>query len=212
MNSGLEWDEQYDKICDATQMLFHDEDMTRSQLLKPAVFAPNTHWNYSSGTTNLLSGILRKQFKTHQEYLDFWYSALIDKIGMHSMVIETDMAGNYVGSSYGWATTRDWSKLGLLYLHKGNWNGEQIFNASWEKYVSTPTNTSEGKYGAHFWLNADGFYPDAPRDMYSCNGFNGQKIFIIPSRDLVIVRLGLTGDAKFDFNGLLKGISGSIKK
>jgi CubicO group peptidase (beta-lactamase class C family) len=212
MNSGLEWDEHYDRICDATEMLFHDEDMSRSQLLKPAVFKPNTHWNYSSGTTNLLSGILRKQFKTYQEYLDFWYSALIDKIGMHSMMIETDMAGNYVGSSYAWATTRDWSKLGLLYLHKGNWNGEQLFDASWAKYVSTPTNTSNGKYGAHFWLNADGFYPDAPRDMYSCNGFNGQKVFIIPSRDLVIVRLGLTGDAKFDFNGLLKRIVGSVKK
>ena len=212
MNSGLEWEEAYDKICDATEMLFHDQDMSRSQLLKPAVFKPNTHWNYSSGTTNLLSGILRKQFKTHQEYLDFWYSALIDKIGMHSMIVETDMAGNYVGSSYAWATTRDWSKLGLLYLHKGNWNGEQLFDTSWAKYVSTPTNTSEGRYGAQFWLNAGGFYPDAPRDMYSCNGFQGQKVYIIPSHDLVIVRLGLTGDAKFDFNGLLKGIVGSVKK
>jgi len=212
MNSGLEWDEHYDRICDATEMLFQDEDMSRSQLLKPAVFKPNTHWNYSSGTTNLLSGILLKQFKTHQEYLDFWYSALIDKIGMHSMVIETDMAGNYVGSSYGWATTRDWSKLGLLYLHKGSWNGEQLFDASWAKYVSTPTNTSEGRYGAQFWLNAGGFYPDAPRDMYSCNGFQGQKVYIIPSMDLVIVRMGLTGDSDFDFNGLLKGIVGSVKK
>jgi CubicO group peptidase (beta-lactamase class C family) len=212
MNSGLEWDEYYDRICDATQMLYQAEDMTRTQLLKPAIFKPNTHWNYSSGTTNLLSGILRKQFKTHQEYLDFWYSALIDKIGMHSMLIETDMAGNYVGSSYAWATIRDWSKLGLLYLHKGNWNGEQIFDASWSKYVSTPTNTSNGKYGAQFWLNAGGFYPDAPRDMYSCNGFQGQKVFIIPSQDLVIVRMGLTGDTKFDFNSLLKGIVGSVKK
>lgn len=212
MNSGLEWEEAYDKICDATEMLFHDQDMSRSQLLKPAVFKPNTHWNYSSGTTNLLSGILRKQFKTHQEYLDFWYSALIDKIGMHSMIVETDMAGNYVGSSYAWATTRDWSKLGLLYLHKGNWNGEQLFDAIWAKYVSTPTNSSNGKYGAHFWLNADGFYPDAPRDMYSCNGFQGQKVYIILSMDLVIVRMGLTGDSDFDFNGLLKGIVGSVKK
>jgi CubicO group peptidase (beta-lactamase class C family) len=210
MNSGLEWEEAYDKICDATEMLFHDEDMTRSQLLKPAIFKPNTHWNYSSGTTNLLSGILRKQFKTHQEYLDFWYSALIDKIGMHSMVVETDMVGNYVGSSYAWATTRDWSKLGLLYLHKGNWNGEQLFDASWAKYVSTPTNTSEGRYGAQFWLNAGGYYPDVPRDMYACNGFQGQKVFIIPSQDLVIVRMGLTGDSKFDFNGLLKGIVGCV--
>lgn len=212
MNSGLEWEEYYDRICDATQMLYQAVDMSKTQLLKPAVFKPNTHWNYSSGTTNLLSGILRKQFKTHQEYLDFWYSALIDKIGMHSMIVETDMAGNYVGSSYAWATTRDWSKLGLLYLHKGNWNGEQIFDASWAKYVSTPTNTSEGRYGAQFWLNAGGFYPDAPRDMYSCNGFQGQKVYIIPSQDLVIVRMGLTGDAKFDFNGLLKGVVGSVKK
>jgi CubicO group peptidase (beta-lactamase class C family) len=211
MNSGLEWEEEYDRICDATQMLYQEEDMTRSQLIKPAVFKPNTHWNYSSGTTNLLSGILRKQFKTHQEYLDFWYSALIDKIGMHSMLIETDMAGNYVGSSYGWATTRDWSKLGLLYLHKGNWNGEQLFDASWAKYVSTPTNTSHGRYGAQFWLNAGGFYPDAPRDMYSCNGYQGQKVYIIPSQDLVIVRMGLTGDSQFDFNGLLSGIVGSVK-
>jgi CubicO group peptidase (beta-lactamase class C family) len=210
MNSGLEWEEKYDKICDATQMLFQTEDMSRSQLLKPAIFKPNTHWNYSSGTTNLLSGILRKQFKTHQEYLDFWYSALIDKIGMHSMIVETDMAGNYVGSSYAWATTRDWSKLGLLYLHKGNWNGEQLFYASWAKYVSTPTNGSGGDYGAHFWLNAGGYYPDAPRDLYSANGFQGQKVFIIPSQDLVIVRMGLSED--FDFNGLLKGIVGSVKK
>jgi CubicO group peptidase (beta-lactamase class C family) len=68
---------------------------------KEKAYEPNTHWNYSSGTTNLLSYILRNQFKTHQEYLDFWYAALIDKIGMQSMIVETDMAGNYVGSSYG---------------------------------------------------------------------------------------------------------------
>jgi CubicO group peptidase (beta-lactamase class C family) len=212
MNSGLEWEEKYDKICDATQMLFQAKDMSQSQLIKPAQFKPNTHWNYSSGTTNLLSGILRRQFKTHQEYLDFWYSALIDKIGMNSMLVETDMAGNYVGSSYGWATTRDWAKFGLLYLHKGNWNGEQLFDESWAKYVATPTNGSKGDYGAHFWLNAGGHYPNAPRDMYSANGFQGQKVFIIPSQDLVIVRMGLTEDAKFDFDRLVNGIVKSLRK
>ncbi|WP_264566121.1 serine hydrolase domain-containing protein [Flavobacterium sp. N3904] len=212
MNSGLEWEEEYDKISDATQMLFHDKDMSRTQLLKPSIYKPNSHWNYSSGTTNLLSGILRKQFKTHQEYLDFWYSALIDKIGMHSMLVETDMAGNYVGSSYGWATTRDWSKLGLLYLHEGNWNGEQLFDPSWAKYVSTPTNTSHGRYGAQFWLNAGSHFPDAPRDMYYCSGFQGQMVAIIPSMDLVIVRMGLTEEPQFDFNGLLIGIVGSVRK
>lgn len=212
MNSGLEWEEDYSKICDATQMLFQAEDMTQSQVVKPAQFKPNTHWNYSSGTSNLLSGILRKQFKTHQEYLDFWYSALIDKIGMHSMLIETDMAGNYVGSSYGWATTRDWAKFGLLYLKKGKWNGEQLFDEKWATYVATPTTGSNGDYGAHFWLNAGGYYPDAPRDLYSANGYQGQKVFIIPSQDLVVVRMGLTEDEKFDFNGFLKGIVGSLKK
>jgi len=210
MNSGLEWEEKYDKISDATKMLFQAKDMTFSQIDKPAVAKPNMLWNYSSGTTNLLSGILRKQFKTQQEYLDFWYSNLIDKIGMHSMLIETDMAGNFVGSSYGWATTRDWAKFGLLYLHKGNWNGEQIFDESWAKYVATPTNTSEGRYGGHFWLNAGGFYPDAPRDLYSCNGFQGQVVFIIPSLDLVIVRMGLKEDPGFDFNGFLREIIASL--
>src|SRR6218665_467896 len=211
MNSGLEWEEKYDKISDATKMLFQAKDMSRSQLEKPAIAEPNSLWNYSSGTTNLLSGILRKQFKTHQEYLDFWYLALIDKIGMHSMLVEADMSGNYVGSSYGWATTRDWAKFGLLYLHKGNWNGEQLFDESWAKYVATPTNTSNDRYGGHFWLNAGGFYPDAPRDLYSCNGFQGQMVFIIPSLDLVLVRMGLKEDPGFDFNEFLKGIIGSFR-
>lgn len=210
MNSGLEWEEKYDKICDATKMLFQAEDMSRAQLEKPVAFAPNTHWNYSSGTTNLLSGILRNQFKTHQEYLDFWYTNLLDKIGMNSALIETDMSGNFVGSSYGWATTRDWGKLGLLYLHKGNWNGEQLFDESWSRYVATPTNTSNGRYGAHFWLNAAGYFPDVPREMYYASGFQGQMVAIFPSRDLVIVHLGLS--EKFDFNGFLSGVIGSLKK
>jgi len=212
MNSGLEWEEKYDKICDATKMLFTEEDMTKSQIDKPLVGKPNNTWNYSSGTTNLLSGILRKQFKTHQEYLNFWYSSLLDKIGMNSAIIETDMAGNFVGSSYGWATTRDWAKLGLLYLHKGNWNGEQLFDESWTKYVATPTNTSNGNYGAQFWLNAGGRFPNVPKDMFFASGFQGQMVAIFPSNNLVIVRMGLKEDPEFDFDGLLSGIISSVKQ
>lgn len=210
MNSGLEWEEDYTKISDVTKMLFQAEDMSQSQINKPLVGKPNATWNYSSGTTNLLSGILRKQFKTHQEYLDFWYSALIDKIGMNSMVVETDMAGNFVGSSYSWATTRDWAKFGLLYLHKGHWNGEQLFNESWAKYVATPTNTSNGNYGAQFWLNAGGKFPDVPKDLYYCSGYQGQMVAVFPSHDLVIVRMGLSEE--FDFNKLLSGVISSINK
>jgi CubicO group peptidase (beta-lactamase class C family) len=213
MNSGLEWEENYSTICDATKMLFEAEDMGKVQMEKPAQFAPNSHWNYSSGTTNLLSRILKNQFKTQQEYLDFWYSAVIDKIGMNSMIVEQDMSGTFVGSSYGWATPRDWSKFGLLYLHKGNWNGEQILDESWIKYTATPTNTSNGQYGAQFWLNAGGKFPDVPRDMFYCSGYQGQMLAIIPSLDMVIVRMGLKEEDKgFDFNGFLKGIIESVKK
>lgn len=212
MNSGLEWEEDYGKISDVTKMLFEDVNMAKSQLKKPAAYRPNTHWNYSSGTTNLLSGILRKQFKSHQKYLNYWYTNLLDKIGMKSAIIETDMAGNYVGSSYGWATTRDWAKFGLLYLHRGNWNGEQLFDRSWSRYVSTPTNTSKGNYGAQFWLNAGRKFPDVPRNMFYASGFQGQMVAIFPSQDLVIVRMGLTEDPEFDFNGLLSGVVGSLKK
>lgn len=212
MNSGLEWEEDYTKISDVTKMLFQAEDMSRCQLEKPAKYKPNSHWYYSSGTTNLLSGILRKQFKTHQDYLDFWYSSLIDKIGMNSIIVETDMYGNFVGSSYGWATTKDWAKLGLLYLHKGNWHGEQIFDESWAKYVSTPTKTSNGRYGAQFWLNASGHFPDVPRDMFYCSGFQGQIVAVFPSQNLVIVRMGLTEESSFDFNGFLRDVIGSLQK
>jgi CubicO group peptidase (beta-lactamase class C family) len=125
----------------------------KNTIRKIAAFEPNTYWN-SSGTTNLLSYILRSQFKT-QEYLDFLVCGLIDKIGMHSMVIEADMAGNYVGSSYGWATTRDWSKFGLLYLHKGNWNGADSRGKLGEICCNSHRNV-RGAYGAQFWLNAGG--------------------------------------------------------
>ncbi len=206
MNSGLKWEEDYTRISDVTKMLFLDNDMTQSQIHQPLVGKPNNSWNYSSGTSNVLSGILRKQFATHQEYLDFWYDSLIDKIGMNSMLVETDMAGNFVGSSYGWATARDWAKFGLLYLNNGNWNGEQIFNTDWSIFVSTPTNGSGEVYGGHFWLNAGGKMPDVPKDTYSCNGFQGQRIYIIPSKDLIVVRMGLSEGDDFDFNSFLKDI------
>lgn len=211
MQSGLAWEEDYTSISDVNKMLFLEADMTLSQKKKEAVAEPAEVWNYSSGTTNLLSGILRDGFKTHQEYLNFPYEALIDKIGMYSMLIEADQVGNYVGSSYGWATTRDWAKFGLLYLNRGNWNGEQLFAPEWTDYVSKPTPDSNGTYGAHFWLNAEGKYPDAPRDLFSANGFQGQRVFIIPSEDLVIVRTGLGQEPYFDSNGFLSEVIDAIQ-
>ncbi len=208
MNSGLEWDESYDGISDVTKMLFLEKDMTKSQIGKQFVGKPNETWNYSSGTSNLLSGILRSEIGSYQEYLDYWYSELIDKIGMNSMVLETDMAGNYVGSSYSWATARDWAKFGLLYARNGNWNGEQIFAEDWREYVTTPTPDSNGAYGAQFWLN-DGTIPDVPMSMFYANGHDGQRVYILPEQDLVIARFGLSG--YFSNNNLIKGVLESIK-
>ncbi|WBX73577.1 serine hydrolase [Tenacibaculum pacificus] len=209
MNSGLEWVEDYNTISDVSKMLFLENDMTKTQLNKSLVAKPNQTWNYSSGTTNLISGLIRTKFNTHQEYLDYWYSALIDKIGMNSMLIETDMSGNFVGSSYGWATARDWAKLGLLYLHNGEWNGQHLFDKDWVDYATTPTPTSNKQYGAQLWLNAGNKYPDVPKNMYSFNGYKGQNVFILPNQNLVVVRTGLTKNA--DVNMLLKGIITSIK-
>ncbi len=210
MQSGLKWSERYDRISDVTKMLFLESDMTAVQKAKKAVAPPTEIWNYSSGTTNLLSGILRQQLGSHQDYLDFPYAALIDKIGAHSMLIEADLKGNYVGSSYGWASTRDWGRLGQLYLNRGAWNGEQLFSSEWVDYITQPTVHSDGVYGAHFWLNSGGKYPDVPRDLYSMNGYQGQYVFIIPSKDLVVVRTGLAEYPDFDINGLLSGLVAAI--
>ncbi|UOB15918.1 serine hydrolase domain-containing protein [Abyssalbus ytuae] len=208
MSSGLEWEENYEKISDVTKMLFLEENMSRSQLIKPLSHKPGENFYYSSGTTNLLSGILRKQFKNYQAYIDFPYKNFFDRIGMNSALIETDMSGNFVGSSYGWATTRDWAKFGLLYLHKGNWNGDQVFEESWIKNVTESYPSSNGTYATQFWQNDSSVMPDVPTDVYYADGFQGQRVFIIPSHDMVIVRLGLSN---INFNKFLKEVINSVE-
>jgi CubicO group peptidase (beta-lactamase class C family) len=211
MQSGLAWDEDYSTISDVTRMLFMEANMAASQAKKEVVAKPTDIWNYSSGTSNLLSGLMRTKFDDYQNYLNYPYEALIDKIGMHSMLIETDLVGNFVGSSYGWANTRDWGRFGQLYLHNGNWNGEQLFDPHWITYVTTPTLHSDGTYGAHFWLNTNGKFPDIPKDMYSANGYQGQYVFIIPSKNMVIVRTGLAEDPQFNANTFIKEILEAIQ-
>lgn len=208
MNSGLAWDENYEKISDVTKMLFLEDDMTKMQQKQQLVDSPNFSWNYSSGTSNLLSGILRKKLGNQQEYLDYWYRELIDKIGMNSMIVETDVKGHYVASSYAWATARDWAKFGLLYLHKGNWNGTQIFSPEWVDYITQPTPTSNNSYGAHFWLNAGNKMKDVPSNMFYADGYQGQRVYILPDQDMVVVRLGLKN---YNENKFLKEIIQSIQ-
>lgn len=215
MTSGLEWDENYAVVGDVTKMLFEDNDMSTRAIQKPLEHQPDEYFNYSSGTSNILSAILRAHFDTEQSYLDFPYQTLIDKIGMYSTIIETDPSGLYVASSYAWANTRDWAKFGLLYLNNGNWDGEQILSKEWINYVKKPSVASNGEYGAHFWLNQGDYIKDAPKDLYYADGYQGQRVFIIPSKDMVIVRTGLTEIIRTDaydiMNDLLKDILSAVK-
>lgn len=206
MQSGLAFEEDYSVISDVTEMLFASEDMGQVAMERPAIAPPAEIWSYSSGTTNILSKYLMHYSSDLQEYLDFPYRSLIDKIGMNTMLLETDISQMFVGSSYGWASTRDWAKFGQLYLNNGLWRGERIFSEDWVPYVTSETKASKGKYGAHFWLNKDGGLKDVPTDMYSANGHDGQHVYIIPSKDLVIVRTGLGENPDYRANDFIAAV------
>lgn len=211
MQSGLAFEEDYTKLSDVTKMLFMNEDIVAEVAKNPLSAPIGSKWYYSSGTTNLLAGIIRQQFDSHSDYLKFPHEALFQKIGMHSMILEIDESGNYIGSSYGYATPRDWAKFGLLYLNEGNWYGEQIIDTTWVNFVRQPAEHSNGLYGGHFWHNHNHVaLKDVPSDLYSCNGFEGQFVYIIPSKDLVVVRMGLSEWPEYDANSFLKEVIQAI--
>ncbi len=212
MNSGLKWKEEYLDVTDAVKMFFMSDGAGEYAVQLPKLEEPNTTWEYSSGTTNIMARELRNYFDSNEDYIRYFYDRLFYKIGMYSMLMETDAEGIFVGSSYSWTTARDLAKIGQLYLQKGNWAGEQILTKEWVDFVQQPAPNSNNRYGGHFWLNKGGFYPDAPRDMYAITGFMGQRVYIIPSKEMVIVRLGLTENrADFDFNEWIKGIINSVE-
>lgn len=190
MSSGLQWNELYSLKTDVTQMLYLEPDIPAFASQKPLSEIPGEKWYYSSGTTNILSGILRQRIPAYSQYLMFPYDSLFDILGMNSALIELDNSGNYIFSSYGWATARDWTRFGLLYLNRGNWFGRQVFSPEWADYSVTPVSSSENKYGAQVWLNQGGKkLSSVPGDAFLADGYGGQKIMIIPSRDLVVVFL-----------------------
>jgi CubicO group peptidase (beta-lactamase class C family) len=131
---------------------------------------------------------------------------------MRSAIWEPDASGTFVGSSYIYATLRDYARFGLLYLHNGNWQGEQILPEDWVIYTTTPAHGSGGEYGAFFYLNQSGKYPGLPEDMFSCEGHDGQKIFIIPSRQLVVVRTGYSPLGTYNFPDFIKAISDAVEQ
>lgn len=210
-SSGLQWDENYGDISDVTVMLYHRANMAKYVINKPAIYPPDSVWYYSSGNTNVISEIIRRTIGNNQEYWNFPRKVLFNKIGMRSAVMETDASGNFVGSSYTFATPRDWARFGLLYLQDGVWQGKRILPEGWVKYVTTPARQSNDQYGAQFWLNKGTHEIKGYPDIYYCDGFHGQRVFIIPSKDLVIVRMGLNTEGKFDFNKFVTSILAAFK-
>lgn len=212
MQSGLRWNEDYGARSDVTVMLYCENDFAGFTYDQPLAYPAGTKWYYSSGSVNVLNYLMRKSIGNDPDYYRFAQTQLFNKIGMADAVFEVDASGTQVGSSYIYATARDYARFGLLCLQDGVFNGERILPEGWMKYSTTPTSDSKGKYGSLFWLNTSKYYPSAPEDMYSCNGHDGQQIFMIPSKDLVIVLVGYSPkpDRVMNFDALLGDIISAI--
>lgn len=214
MQSGLEWNEDYGARSDVTTMLHYEPDMGLYALLKPLVHQPGTSWCYSSGSTNLVLRYLRSQFPSDEAFLRYMRTRLFAPLGIRNPVFEPDMSGIPVGSSYLYATAADFARFGQMYLDGGRVGDERILPDGWTDYARRPASCSNLRYGAFFWLNRCGKYPELPRDMYWCDGHDGQCIFIIPSCQLVVVILSYSPkpDHVIDFNALLKDIISATKE
>lgn len=207
MSSGLAFGERYDDFAsDVVVMLALAPDAGAFAADKPLAFEPGTHWAYSSGTTNIISRGLRLAIDDDASYWRFPYERLFEPLGMRTAVLETDPSGTFVGSSLGFASGRDWARFGLLYLNDGEWNGERLLPEGWVEEAVTPTPGSRDGYGAHWWLNRGGEFPELPADAYRAAGFDGQYVLVVPSRNAVIVRLGQTPGDGFDLNAFASAV------
>lgn len=211
MNAGQEWNENYGNLSDVTLMLHKSADMARFSMQKKSVAPPDSLWLYNSGATNIVSLQIRRIIDNDADYYAFPRRELFNPLGMRSAIFETDASGTFVGSSYVYASMRDYVRFGLLYLNKGNWLGNQLLPEGWTDQAMQPAGGSGGRYGSLFWLNRSGDYPDAPADLFMCRGHDGQYIYIIPSMQLVIVRTGFSKKGQFDYNAFVSSILKSIQ-
>jgi CubicO group peptidase (beta-lactamase class C family) len=161
---------------------------------RPLQWPPNTVGRYHNTDPVLINYLIRLGVeKRQEEYLSFPQRALFDKLGIRTMVMETDPFGNFLTQGYELASGRDWARLGNLYLQDGRWNGEQLLPEGYAKFVSTlaPAWAADKRpiYGGFFWINGDGTFP-VPKEAYYMAGAGGQTTLIVPSHDLVVVRMG----------------------
>ncbi|MCR6499967.1 beta-lactamase family protein [Shinella sp. CPCC 101442] len=197
MESGLAFNENYGDVADVTRMLYLEPDMTRFVLSLPAEANPGERFNYSSGTALLLSRIWMSALSGRSQALSFPTKALFGPLGMASAVLEPDETGIFVGSSYMYATARDWARFSLLLLNDGVWKGERLLPEGFVAAMGTPSKASAGTYSQmQTWLKGPGAKSDAehglPADTFWLRGHDGQSATVIPSKKLAVIRLGLT--------------------
>jgi len=197
MTSGLAFGEVYAPGSDATRMLFNEYSASNVALEKPLVHPPGTQFAYSSGTTNMLSRFLFDQLGGSAERAyKFLHAELLNPLGLTHTLVEPDPSGVFVGSSYVYASARDWGALGNLMVADGLHNGERLLSSDWITRATTPNNsTNEPRYGYQFWLNRGGAelrWPDLPEDAFAMQGNRAQIVLMIPSQNRVLVRLGWT--------------------
>jgi CubicO group peptidase (beta-lactamase class C family) len=200
MSSGLRFNEAYGAVSDVTRMLYLQPDMAGFARGQPLVHPAGEVWSYSSGTANILSRIV--QDAAGPLGAAYPNEKLFKPLGMASATMETDEDGTLVGSSYMYATARDWARYGLFLLQDGVWRGQEMLPRGYVAMMASPVAASDGQYGHGLvWLwGSDavtpGKNPDPafgiPSDTFWMEGHDGQITAIIPSRQLLIVRLGLT--------------------
>jgi CubicO group peptidase (beta-lactamase class C family) len=178
-------------------------DTAKAAILAP----PGTRWAYSSPTTQLLARIIRDTVGGPEQTLAFAWRELFNPLGMRNVTLEFDATGTLQGSSYMLASARDWARFGLLYLNDGVIGGRRILHEDWVDFSAAATLDTD--YGAGFWTNrsehehAKGRVRlGIPRDAFFASGDLGQRVVMLPSQHLVIVRLGDSVDPTGDIRGL----------
>ena len=199
MKSGLEFSEEYDTSgqSDTLEMLFGKGKLDQALYAAsfPMTTFPGVLFSYSTGTTNILSKVIRNELEERKlDYYEFIDQNLLDKLGLDNTTLEFDKSGTFIGGSSVYATARDYAKFGYLYLRDGYWENEQVISQEWVDATRIPSSNTNGMYSNKFWIINPEFRNGygLPEDTYYCAGFGGQYILIIPSKDIVLVRLGET--------------------
>lgn len=182
---------------------------------QPLGIPVNSQNRYRNSDPLSIGRIIRQTVEGRGDvYHQFAQTNLFDRIGVRSAVLETDPYGNYIMSGYEYLSVVDWTRIGMLYLQNGFWEGERILPDGWVDFVRTPAAADPTlNYGGMFWLNRGGALPDVPADAYWAAGLMGQLTFIIPSEDLVVARLGPSPvGANQYMNDVLRGVIEALKQ